>query len=1045
MSSKRTTLIGRHFDTVALDYDNGSMGSIGGVSRSTGVDSLSYGSIDSSKKYPGSALSAQLANERFIRKQYLEKRAQRLKERLKDRPYDRRALTEYADVLYEQKNYLIAQKIIKRALGCGDFSGSWYLRLGKCSFRRWLVYKAPYDLDGALDAYRIAMKDPEIQKNRVHYFEVASMQLRLHRHQATLDLLGTVMMLFQDDDSWISIAQYNISLILFLNRRYADALKLVRELNVSRLYISVNRGEDHIFYLPYQIDNIIIELEIAVIHDAMGKKKMARNLLYELWHQVDKYRANGNTLQFDFKMGTTSFKEWYCNYQNFVRLGDMYRASNNFVMAAEMYRMGVERLLDLASWNQLFEMSEEEWEEMELDDQDAVLDCVITRAECLSAYGSPTEAERCAWFVFSKRPNDVVLTGKAARCCRNKLPGNKQLIEAANTIERAILLVQSNARIRVARAEKKKLQYAYKAEFIVTSFLKMCLTRNRTAADRLANCPVMHINSLVRSFLEGRIKLMKTGRESVENWVELWYYSAVTIQTACTKWLTRIKYGRFFKGIRAFERIVRGQIARSRLRKFILKMQQFLDENPPPKSRQKMSRQENRRMSINYEVVSRICCGTTCISSEEYILGTTPLNAFASPLRQKTRSERKTKTTLPPHRKSIWDKVEWFGDLAKRSYSGDGIDPEHSCRLGTSHSRASVSSGPKSAGASAVNMSMSRPFTAEAIKEYAEAHPDEDVISFISFLSVKADVTKQWVPFGILPAREIERTVQCTVLVITSPSFSCQDSKRFCHVVAQSAKDSWSRMKSLFIYGTRMGPSGLKNIINLGVAHMKTLSIGQTNMTHHFGGYIGSQLIEAKVYDNLSTSSSLPQSVPMSVSLYKIFIENEPLFGDRGIQSLLKGLAHNTSVKILALRGCNITNRGASATAKYIGTSSSIEIINLGENLFSCEGYLSIIRSVATKGFRGRLHSVSLKDQTPGYASKAQLMELYDVGVNLGLKVVSDEITAREETTYELNKRKDTDQEDIAHMRKVFKDIVSDDRLEEDEILSTSYKKVIYL
>ena len=27
-------------------------------------------------------------------------------------------------------------------------------------------------------------------------------------------------------------------------------------------------------------------------------------------------------------------------------------------------------------------------------------------------------------------------------------------------------------------------------------------------------------------------------------------------------------------------------------------------------------------------------------------------------------------------------------------------------------------------------------------------HPDEDVISFISYMSVKTDVTKQWVPFG---------------------------------------------------------------------------------------------------------------------------------------------------------------------------------------------------------------------------------------------------------------------------------------------------------
>lgn len=77
-------------------------------------------------------------------------------------------------------------------------------------------------------------------------------------------------------------------------------------------------------------------------------------------------------------------------------------------------------------------------------------------------------------------------------------------------------------------------------------------------------------------------------------------------------------------------------------------------------------------MNINYEIVTRICCGTTCVTSEEYILGeeegrgssylidscigTVPLNAAGSPLRFKSRTERKKKgssSMLPPHRKVI--------------------------------------------------------------------------------------------------------------------------------------------------------------------------------------------------------------------------------------------------------------------------------------------------------------------------------------------------------------------------------------------------------
>jgi hypothetical protein len=124
--------------------------------------------------------------------------------------------------------------------------------------------------------------------------------------------------------------------------------------------------------------------------------------------------------------------------------------------------------------------------------------------------------------------------------------------------------------------------------------------------------------------------------------------------------------------------------------------------------------------------------------------------------------------------------------------------------------------------------------------------------------------------------------------------------------------------------------------------------------------------------------------------------------------------------------------------------SSSIEIINLGENLLSWDGYLTIMRSVATRGARGKLRHVSLKDQTPGLASREQMFELYHIGNELGLKMVSDDITAREEINYELKKRKDTDSEDILHMRKVYIDMINDDRVNEEDILSTSFKKKIF-
>lgn len=47
----------------------------------------------------------------------------------------------------------------------------------------------------------------------------------------------------------------------------------------------------------------------------MGDKKLSRNLLFELWNQVEKYRKHGNAQEFDFQLGSKNFKEWYNDHK----------------------------------------------------------------------------------------------------------------------------------------------------------------------------------------------------------------------------------------------------------------------------------------------------------------------------------------------------------------------------------------------------------------------------------------------------------------------------------------------------------------------------------------------------------------------------------------------------------------------------------------------------------------------------------------------------------------------------------------------------------
>lgn len=73
---------------------------------------------------------------------------------------------------------------------------------------------------------------------------------------------------------------------------------------------------------------------------------------------------------------------------------------------------------------------------------------------------------------------------------------------------------------------------------------------------------------------------------------------------------------------------------------------------------------------------------------------------------------------------------------------------------------------------------------------------------------------------GIMPDVEIERLLKCTVLVITSPSFGMQDSRRLSSI-AVGDLNRWLNIRSMMVFGTRMGESGLNMLLSLGVSHFQ--------------------------------------------------------------------------------------------------------------------------------------------------------------------------------------------------------------------------------
>lgn len=50
------------------------------------------------------------------------------------------------------------------------------------------------DLDEALQCYKVAMKDPEIHRDKVRYFEIVMMNIRLGRHQVVTSFTFLVLL-----------------------------------------------------------------------------------------------------------------------------------------------------------------------------------------------------------------------------------------------------------------------------------------------------------------------------------------------------------------------------------------------------------------------------------------------------------------------------------------------------------------------------------------------------------------------------------------------------------------------------------------------------------------------------------------------------------------------------------------------------------------------------------------------------------------------------------------------------------------------------------
>jgi hypothetical protein len=460
-------------------------------------------------------------------------------------------------------------------------------------------------------------------------FKMCKIQFLFYKD--ALDCLGAFMILFKDDHDFLVVGQYLVAQILALSGKFENALAIYRELTLCPFNIEINFGdEDHISAVSLHMAEPILQIELALLVMKMGDKRQAGLLLSESFTRCKKYKYKGwNGELFEDIMSSPSFEQWFSDPTTFEKLAELFRRNHNSFMAAESLSVAAARLalLPPAAMNEAY--------------RDHLMDVYLRCAEALAELCSYAQAEGPAHKAYALGPHDMIVIDRAAKCCRRHLKENDAIFRAAKRIRRACRRVHKVLKAKILAKRKLIAKRQAGAATRIASFLRMVLTRNRTAGDRLSECPIRRINKLVASL---RRFMLKSGREQVAMWCELWDTSATRIQTALRRWITRRNYSRFRRGLTVMKKVFRGQMARKNLRESVRSLQERLNAGM---TEQQQIELFNEMLTSKWEFVVdlfsvvRLCSGNTCVSQEGFLPGTLSMEDPASPLRPASRVERR--------------------------------------------------------------------------------------------------------------------------------------------------------------------------------------------------------------------------------------------------------------------------------------------------------------------------------------------------------------------------------------------------------------------
>ena len=934
-------------------------------------------------------------------------REKKLAKRLEQRSYDVRAMAKLIDAAYERQHYLIAADSIKKALMLGGFNGLLYQRLAKCYFRAFSTSRKAFpdaNLQMALDAYKAAMRDPKIRRGEtpVPYFEVLSIFVLLGQYQAALDVLGAVTTFYKSQTSWIIIAQYNIAQILVLLGKLTEAEQIYRELMLTPTVVSVDPGPDNIVFVSTSLTNIYITLEMSLLLRRQNASKLSDDLLQETWGRVEKY---GDVIcggQRDLRVGKLSVAQWLNDADTYNSLGYIFLSNYNSAMAAEMFGKAAQML-----------QTEMETSYYDREKLDRYVEALLQRADVLTRCGAFDLAEESACKAFQVAPKDPVVVCRAANCCRIVNAKNNNLLVAADHMRQHFRRIAYVFYEALRKRHRRQRLHENLCATKINSVIRMILSRNRTVGLRLGSVSSGQIGVLVRSLRWG---LLRTGRQQLEDWLEIWNMSSRAIQMCVRRHERRRRQVMQSRGTMILQSLFRGQRLRRSLRFYFttLKMAEV---------------SSSTKDDINNRSVA-----TPHSHSHSYLSTSRLIEPESVP--------------------SIYIKEEKFhrGVCCGSTFSDAG-DGGYKAE-GTLNALDNIFAESKSMGLKPSQICSADAGASSAIQQsMPSAGTVGDKLSIISIRSAKQHSDCQWVPFGIVSDEDVLTMLSCRALAIASPSFRICDCMRLIRLLLLPTTSStsstaetatitlatllngpevgtqqeskyeplkslsdhrphsgrqrstmstntqrdnhnqtrWMNIRSLIVGRTSMGPLGLLKLLKLGITHLESLAINGVGMRGVFGEIIGKAFIPLD-FHHLTKNSRygyLAAATSTSTTIMKIFIEEEPKFGDSGFTELVKYLQYCPSLRVLVVRRCMLSSKSTKAAARLVSVGPSLEDVVLNGNRFSSRDCRLMLTSVANRGARGRLQRVSVEDQDPPL-SKNDVLELYQLGCKLSVRVESD-------------------------------------------------------